>query len=44
MARKSLRKREKRDDYFQSVRDSIYTIQSSVIYEWPSEVIESKCK
>ena len=25
-------------------KTSIYTIQSSVVYKWPSEVNESKCK
>ena len=35
----------KRDDDFPvSPRHGIYTSQSTVIYEWPSEVIESKCK
>ena len=34
-----------RDRYIASQsRHSIYTKQSSVIYKWPSEIIESKCK
>ena len=27
-----------------SPKPSIYTIRSTVIYEWPSENIESRCK
>jgi len=25
-------------------RQGIYTIQRSVVYKWPSKIIESKCK
>ena len=44
MACKSWRSTRRDDDFPVSPRPSIYTIQSSVIYELPSEIIESKCK
>jgi len=43
---KERRRRNARDKIvFQTgQRQGIYTSQTSVIYKWPSEIIESKCK
>jgi len=44
MQRKEEEKHKGQDDIPVRSRQGIYTIEKSVVYKWPSEIIKSECK